>query len=120
MPKNLPLVIVIAVGVIIAVAGIYYYLAGQIPQLPQIMNPLSQKTEKLMLEQDLTPLELSAEEQQALKEQGLSMPSGTDSQTEKLQTVNQSDDLSAMEKDIEGTDTSNMDPELNQIDQNLQ
>ncbi len=120
MTKNIPLVIVMAVAVAALGAALYYYFAGQLPQLPSITKQPSGLTEKLTAEEDLSALQLSAEEQQALTQEGLSMPDGKDAATEKLTTVNSSDGLDNIEKDINGTDIANMDFETGEIDATLE
>ncbi|MDP2695801.1 MAG: hypothetical protein Q8O87_00950 [bacterium] len=71
----------------------------------------SEQKESLTIEQDLTPIELSQEEKQALQAEGLAMPSGEDAAAKNLQSVRSSDELDAIEADLNETDLSGLDVE---------
>ena len=75
--------------------------------------------ESLNIEQDLTPIELSQEEELALQEEGLAIPSGTDALAEDLQSVRSSDELDAIEADLNETNLSGLDAELDAIEADL-
>lgn len=81
-------------------------------------SPSYQK-ESLIIESDLTPIELTPEEQQALQEEGLQMPSEKDLAAEALQSVRSSDELEAIEADLNETDLSALDAELETIENDL-
>lgn len=66
-------------------------------------------TRELPLTADLSPLTLTQDERKALSDQGISYPSGTDSQTSDLLRVQSSDSLSAIEQDLDETDLSGID-----------
>ena len=82
-------------------------------------QPLEQK-ESLTIEQDLTPIELSQEERQALKDEGVTIPSGEDALAKDLQSVRSSDELDAIEADLNETDLLGLDFELEAIESDLQ
>ncbi|MDP3093879.1 MAG: hypothetical protein Q8N16_03900 [bacterium] len=107
MNKNTLIIIVIAL--IIIVGGALLFLTR---------GPSYQK-EFLTIEQDLTPIELSQEEQQALKDEGLQLPSGKDAAAKNLQSVRSSDELGAIEADLNETDLSGLNAELNAIENDL-
>lgn len=75
--------------------------------------------EQLITEQDLTPIELSSEEQQVLRDEGLQIYSGEDSLAKDLQSVRSSDELDAIEADLNETDLSGLDAELEAIESDL-
>ena len=75
--------------------------------------------EQLTIEQDLTPIELTQEEKQALQDEGLTIPSGEDALSKDLQRVRTSDELDAIEADINETDLSGLDAELEEIENDL-
>lgn len=79
----------------------------------------SYQKESLAIEQDLTPIELTQEEQQALKAEGLQASSGEDAVAKKLQSVRSSDELGAIEADLNETNLSGLDAELNAIESDL-
>ena len=110
MNKNTLIIIVIAL--IIIVGGALLFLTR---------GPESQPYQKefLTIEQDLTPIELSQEEQQALKDEGLQIPSGEDALTKDLQSVRSSDELGAIEADLNETDLLGLDAELDAIESDL-
>ncbi len=79
----------------------------------------SYQKESVTVEQDLTPIELTQEEQRALQAEGLVMPSGEDAAAKKLQTVRTSDELGAIGADLNETDLSVLDAELDAIESDL-
>ncbi len=83
------------------------------------MNRESDQKEQLTIEQDLTPIELSQEEKQALQDEGLQIPSGEDALVKDLQSVRSSDELDAIEADLTETDLSGLDAELEAIESDL-
>lgn len=101
--------IIIIIALVVVVAGVLIFLNR---------GPSYQK-ESLTIEQDLTPIELSEEEKQALKDAGLAIPSGEDASAKDLQTVRSSDELGAIEADLNETDLSGLDSELELIETDL-
>lgn len=81
-------------------------------------QPIYQK-ESLGIEQDLIPIELSQEEKQALQDAGLVIPSGEDALAKDLQSVRSSDELGAIEADLNETNLSGLDTELEAIEADL-
>ena len=78
------------------------------------------RKEQLVIEQDLTPIELSQEEELALQDEGLVIPSvEEDVSTKDLQSVRSSDELDAIEADLNETDLSGLDAELEAIENDL-
>ena len=75
--------------------------------------------EFLTIEQDLTPIELSQEEELALQDEGLTIPSGEDAIAKELQSVRTSDELDAIEADINETNLSGLDAGLDAIESDL-
>ncbi|MDP2926837.1 MAG: hypothetical protein Q8N65_01725 [bacterium] len=99
----------IAIIILVVAGGVLFFL-NRGPSYQQ---------ESLIIEQDLTPIELSSEEQQALQDAGLQMPSGEDALAEKLQTVRSSDELDAIKADLNETNLSGLDAELKAIETDL-
>lgn len=86
---------------------------------PEVKQPFEQK-ESLIIEQDLLPIELSQEEQQALRDEGIEpLSDEEDRQAKELQSVRASDELDAIEADLSETDLSGLDAELEAIQKNL-
>lgn len=108
MNKNKLIVIIIAFVVVVA-AGVLSFLNR---------GPSYQK-ESLVIEQDLTPIELFQEEKQALQDAGLTIPSGEDALAKDLQSVRSSDELGAIEADLNETNLSGLDVELEAIETDL-
>lgn len=106
MKKNTLIIAGIALVVIVGGALIF------------LNRGLDQK-EQLTIEQDLAPIELTQEEQQALKDAGLAIPSGEDALTKDLQSVRSSDELDAIEADLNETNLSGLDSELEAIESDL-
>ena len=100
MNKNTLIIAVIILAIV--TGGVLFFLNR---------GPSYQK-ESLTIEQDLTPIELSPEEQQALQAEGLTIPSGEDAAAKNLQTVRSSDELNAIGADLNETDLSGLDAEL--------
>ncbi|KKT82540.1 MAG: hypothetical protein UW81_C0039G0004 [Candidatus Giovannonibacteria bacterium GW2011_GWC2_44_9] len=100
MNKNTLIIAVIAL--IVIVGGVLFFLNR---------GPSYQK-ESLTIEQDLTPIELTQEEKQALQAEGLTMPSREDAAAKNLQSVRTSDELDAIGADLNETDLSSLDAEL--------
>ncbi|MBI2039358.1 MAG: hypothetical protein HYT22_03740, partial [Candidatus Niyogibacteria bacterium] len=95
-------------------AGVAFYVW-------QSGSPVAKQVrETLRLESDLAPVALSAEELQALKDAGIEPASAFDDTTANLQSVSPSDELDAIDADLNGTDLSGLDAELNQISADLQ
>ena len=107
MNKN---TLTIAIIILVVVAGGVLFFLNRGP---------SYQKESLIIEQDLTPIELSLEEQQALQAEGFTIPSGEDAATKNLQSVRSSDELGAIEADLKETDLSGLDSELNAIETDL-
>jgi len=105
---NKNIYIIIIVGFVIVIGGVLLFLNSGLDQ-----------KESLTIEQDLTPIELSQEEQQALQDEGLTIPSGEDALAKDLQSVRSSDELDAIEADLNETDLSGLDAELDAIESDL-
>ena len=103
--------IIIAIIALVVIAAAVFVFVNRGP---------SYQKESLTIERDLTPIELSQEEQQALKEAGLSAPDGEDAAAKKLQSVRSSDELGAIEADLNETNLSGLDAELKAIENDLQ
>ena len=103
--------IVIAIAVVLF-AGIAFYLWQSGSFTPYARVPLE-------LDADTEPVSLSAEEVQALSDAGIELPSGTDADTTDLLNVSVSDDLGAIEADVNETDLSGLDAELDAITSDL-
>ena len=99
------LIIIIA---LVVIGGVFIFL-----------NRVPSQKESLTIEQDLTPIELTQEEEQALKDEGLAIPSGEDALAKDLQSVRTSDELDAIEADINETNLSGLDAELDAITSDL-
>lgn len=108
---------ILAAGIlVIVVGGTYYFL------FTAARGPLQkQGGEKTMLQlgEDLAPIELSAEERAALAQEGLSLPEGADTLAQNLQRVHSGDDLNTIEKDLNETNLTGLDSELDAIDKDL-
>ena len=110
MTNKKPLIITGIVLVIIA-GAVFFLTRGPETQPYQ--------KESLTIEQNLAPIELTQEEQQALKDEGLQLPSGEDTLAKDLQRVRSSDELDAIEADINETNLSGLDAELEAIETDL-
>ena len=73
------------------------------------------RTEQVIVEEGLAPVELTADEKKAFEEEGLTMPSGEDADTTALQVVRSSDEIADIEADLNETDLSGLDAELDSI-----
>ena len=102
----------IAGTVLVIIAGAIFFLARGPETQPY-------QKESLTIEQDLAPIELTQEEQQALKDEGLQLPSGEDALARDLQSVRSSDELDAIEADLNETNLSGLDAELEAIETDL-
>ena len=102
MKKNNLIIIVILI-VIVVVAGWFF------------------AREKGSLDVDgLLPIELTSEERQALQDEGIDLPSNEeDSAIQALQDVSASDELDAIEAELNATDLLDLDAELYAIDKKL-
>ena len=100
------LIIIIA---LVIIGGVFLFL-----------NLGPDQKESLTIEQDLTPIELSQEEELALQDEGLAIPSGKDALAEDLQSVRSSGELDAILADLNETDLSELDAELEAIESDLQ
>ena len=107
MNKNTLIIAIIALVVI--AAGVFVFVNR---------GPSYQK-EALTVEQELTPVLLSSEEKQAFQEAGLTAPSGEDAIAKDLQSVRSSDELGAIEADLNETSLSGLDAELEAIESDL-
>lgn len=107
MNKNTLIITIVAL--VVVAAGVLIFLNR---------GPSYQK-ESLTIEQDLTPIELSQEEKRALQDAGLAVPSGEDAPAKDLQNVRSSDELGAIEADLNETDLSGLDAELEAIETDL-
>ena len=120
---NKNIFIIAGIALVIIVGGAIFFLT-RVPESqplsqPEVKQPLEQK-EFLTIEQDLTPIELSQEERQALKDEGFAIPSGEDALAKDLQSVRSSDELDAIEADLNETNLSGLDFELEAIESDLQ
>lgn len=120
--KAKPVILIAAVIVIlIAAAGIWLWLTNLSKEIqsPEIIAP-GEKKVSLSVSEELLPIELSEEEKAALQEEGIEPPSSKkDNQTNALQEVRPSDQLLAIEADINSTDISGIDREISDIDKDL-
>ena len=107
MNKN---TLIIAIVVLVVIAGGVLFFLNRGP---------SYQKESLTIEQDLTPIELSSEEQRALQDAGLQIPSGEDAAAKNLQSVRSSDEIGAIESDLNETNLSGLDAELEAIENDL-
>ena len=104
--KNIYIIIIAVFAIVIGGALIFF-------------NSGPDQKEQLTIEQDLFPIELSQEEAQALQDEGLGVLSGEDALTKDLQSVRSSDELDAIEADLNETDLSGLDAELEAIENDL-
>src|SRR3989338_3502902 len=102
--------LIIAIIILVVIAGGVLFFLNRGP---------SYQKESLTIEQDLTPIELSPEEQRALQAEGLTVPSGEDAAAKNLQSVRTSDELDAIGADINETDLSGLDAELETMESDL-
>ena len=109
MNKNI--LIIVGIAFVITVGAVFFLTRG-----PEIQP---YQKESITIEQDLTPIELTQEERQALQDEGLAIPSGEDALTKDLQSVRSSDELGAIEADLNETDLSGLDAELEAIESDL-
>lgn len=112
MTINKNTLITTGVALVIIVGGAIFFLTRGPETQPY-------QKESLTIEQDLTPIELSQEERQALQDEGLAILSGKDTLAEDLQNVRSSDELEAIEADLNETDLSGLDAELEAIENDL-
>ena len=108
MNRNTLIITIIALAIVVAGGVLFFLNRGS-----------SYQKEFLTIEQDLTPIELSSEEKQALKDEGLQLPSGEDAAAKNLQSVRSSDELGAIEADLNETNLSGLDSELQAIENDL-
>lgn len=104
------LIIPIIVLAVIAVGAVIVFTGNKKP---------SYSKGTITVEQDITPVELTPEGKEALKNAGLAFPEGEDPAAKNLQTVRSSDDPTAIEADLQETDFSQLDAELNSIEETL-
>ena len=107
MNKNILIITIIALVVIAAAVFVF------------VNRGPSYQKESLTIERDLTPIELSQEEKQALQDAGLAAPAGEDAAAKKLQSVRSSNELGAIEADLNETNLSGLDAELESIESDL-
>ena len=110
MNKNT--LIIAGIALVIVVGGTIFFLTSGPETQPY-------QKESLTIDQDLSPIELSSEEQQALQDEGFAIPSGEDVIAKDLQSVRSSDELDAIEADLNETDLSGLDAELEAIENDL-
>ena len=103
MNKKLIILIVIAIVLI----GAYFMFSND------------SNKETLNIEDDLAALELTDEEKQALADEGIELPSDSDSLIDELQQVNSSDEVSDIEADLSATNLDDLDAALDGIDNDL-
>ena len=106
---NKNILIITIITLVVVAAGVLFFLNR---------GPSYQK-ESMKIEQDLTPIELSQEEKQALQKIGLTVPSGEDAIAKDLQSVRSSDELGAIEADLNESNLSGLDAELEAIESDL-
>ena len=112
MNKN---TLIIAIIVLVVVIGGIVVFLNRGPE----SQPEYQK-ETLTVEQELTPIELSQEELQALEDEDIEpLSSEEDTKAKELQNVRSSDELGAIEADLSETDLSGLDAELEAIESDL-
>ncbi len=112
MNKN---TLIIAIVVLVIVVGGIVVFLNREPE----SQPVYQK-ETITVEQDLTPIELSQEELQALEDEGIEpLSSEEDTKAKELQNVRPSDELGAIEADLTETDLLGLDAELEAIESDL-
>lgn len=105
--------LIIVIAVVILVGGAIFFLNRDTGESLLLK-------ESIILEEDVMSIGLTTEEIQALADQGLEAPSsGPDAKTETLQGVRFSDDLNAIEADIEETNLTGIDMELETIENDL-
>lgn len=114
---------IVVIALVIIVGGAIFFLTrgpeSPPSYQPEVKQPFEQK-ELLIIEQDLLPIELSQEEQQALRDEGIEpLSDEEDKQAKELQSVRISDELDAIEADLNETDLSGLDAELEAIETNL-
>ena len=83
-----------------------------------MLNNSSDK-EALNIEADLDALELTDEEKQALIDEGIELPSDSDSLIDELQEVSSSDEIDDIETDLSATNLVDLDAALDGIDNDL-
>ena len=103
MNKKLIILIVIAIVLI----GAYFMFSND------------SNKETLNIEDDLAALELTDEEKQALADEGIELPSDSDSLIDELQQVSSSDEVSDIEADLSATNLDDLDAALDGIDNDL-
>ena len=106
MNKN---TLIIIVALVVVIGGTLIFLNRGGPN----------QKESLTIKQDLTPIELSQEEELALQDEGLAILSGEDALAKSLQSVRTSDELDAIEADLNETNLSGLDVELDAIETDL-
>ena len=98
MDKKLLTIIV----VVLALGGLFFLGRGIL--VPETLD----STQSLSVPEDATGITLTAEELQALKDEGLELSSSEDAEAKKLQSVRTSDEIEAIEADLDGTDLSGL------------
>lgn len=101
MKKNLTAIIILA----ILIVGGYLLFGGS-----------SEKMETLGSGEDLTPLSLSDADKRSLEQSGIKAKSGEDMSVKNLATVRSSSEISAIERDLDETNTDDLDAELSEMD----
>lgn len=111
---NKKTLIIAVVVLIIIVGGVLFF------RQKQSESQLLYQQEALTIEQYLTPLELTSEEQQALQDEGIEpLSTEEDIETKALQNVRSSDEIDDIEADLIETDLSGLDAELDAIEDDL-
>ena len=105
--------LIITIIILVVIAGGALFFLTRDPETQQFQK------EQIIIEQDLIPIELTSEEQQALKDEGFTIPSGEDVSAKDLQSVRSSDELDAIEADLNETDLAGLDAEFEAIENDL-
>ena len=105
--------LIITIIILVVIAGGALFFLTRDPETQQFQK------EQIIIEQDLIPIELTSEEQQALKDAGIQIPPKEDPAVKALQTVRSSDELDAIEADLNETDLAGLDAELEAIENDL-
>jgi len=103
-------IILIIVALLFVGVGVFVLLNRKTTE-----KPVGDVMEKVQVGEGLAPVELTADEMKALEEEGLTMPSGEDAGTAAMEEVRSSDAISDIEADLNETDLSGLDAEMDLI-----
>ena len=109
------LIVTIAIIIIIILIAFTFFV---IRPKTKLLNEVEEK-ETIFLEEELKPIPLTEEEEKILTEEGVSLPSYEDPKTIDLKNVRVSDEIEAIEKDLNETDLSDIDKEAKEIENDL-